>query len=132
MPDHTFTNIRKRILKARGISLTRPSLKHHRKMETTYTPPSIPDKTDLMKLVEFRSGKSVEEILLSGSLRHIEKEYGIDHSTASKWRKLLAIKSLESIKILLTPEVITGGNNGSTKLEGFSELASSSSPGDNI
>jgi len=132
MPDHTFTNIRKRILKARGVTTTRPSLKHNRRLTPIYDTPTIPNKSDLMKLVELRSGKSVEQILLSGSLRHIEKEHGIDHSTASKWRKLLAVKSLEGIKDYLSPAIITGGDNGSTKLEGFSELASSSSPGDNI
>ncbi len=132
MPDHTFTNIRKRILKSRGIQPVRSNIKQHRKLESTIDTPTISDKTDLMKLVELRSGKTVEQILLSGSLRHIEKEYGIDHSTASKWRKLLAVKSLEGIKTILTPELLTGGDNGSTKLEGFSELASSSSPGDNI
>lgn len=126
-----LSKIRNRILKSRGMKITRPSLSKHRKMEPSIATPTIENKTRLMKLVELQSGKSIEEIILSGSLRHIESTYGIDHSTASKWRKQLAVKSLEGIRNIL-PSIITGGNNGDSEPERLLELETSSSTGDNI
>jgi len=88
-------NIRDNILRERGLTTTRSSVtKHKRIVRATDSLPFL-KKTPLMRYLEVRHRQSIVDILASGSLTHIHRKYGVDRSTASKWKKRLMQQLLE-------------------------------------
>ena len=79
------SDIRKRILKQRGVELK----KHTRKPVHVAELPSPYHKTRLMQLVEHQQGQRLEFLIYTGTIYDVEKRLGVDASTISKWRKLI-------------------------------------------
>lgn len=76
MTNSPLAGYRRRILAARGLTMN--DLK------------SDDRKTAMMKWIEFREGKSIEE-LLQGSLSECADRLGTNKSTISKWKKRLGL-----------------------------------------
>ncbi len=85
MPQDT---IRERILKERGLVMTKPGHRQRRiyKVTPTY---EIISKTPTMQLMEMKycKGERLEDILMTGSLNQVVKRFHgeVDRSTVSKW-----------------------------------------------
>lgn len=79
------SDIRKRILKQRGMELKRLTRKPVHVSEL----PSPYHKTRLMQLVEHQQGQRLENIIYKGTIYDVEKKLGVDASTVSKWRKII-------------------------------------------
>jgi len=80
------SNIRKRLLKQRGVELKRLT----RKPVTVDDLPSAYRKTRLMRYIELKFGKHLEDlIMVDATIYELEKKLKVDASTISKWRKLL-------------------------------------------
>ena len=79
------SDIRKRLLKQRGVELKRLT----RKPVTVDDLPSLFPKTRLMRYIELKFGKRLEHLIMSGTLDEQEKKLGIDKTTISKWRKVI-------------------------------------------
>ncbi len=92
--------IRERILKERGLAITKPNVRQRNRTIFKVTPPAgaIP-KTKTMQLMEMKygSGHTLEEVLMSGSLNQIVKVFHgeVDRSTVSKWIDRLKLKFTE-------------------------------------
>lgn len=84
-----LTNIRDNILRERGLTTTKSSVREHKQIVKAAGSVSFLKKTPLMRYLEVRHRQSILDILASGSLTHIHRKYGIDRSTASKWKKKL-------------------------------------------
>jgi hypothetical protein len=78
--------IRQKILKQRGIAGFQPQTRQL--IEFGEQESTIP-KTHLMRYLELKHNKSIEELLDSGSNYELEKKLGVDFSTISKWRKMI-------------------------------------------
>lgn len=83
--------IRKRILRERGIVGVKPPSRKHKHYSQTPVRIAKKHKSWAMLALERQYNLPIEEILTAGSLRYIEKRFGIDHSTAGKWRKRFGI-----------------------------------------
>ena len=81
------STIRNRLLKERG--LVPVSGGKLRKVPVTQLDHL---KTDKMRLIEIKYGKTIEEMLTSGTCREVEKRYGIDFTTVSRWINKLNIR----------------------------------------
>ena len=79
------SDIRKRILKQRGVELKRLS----RKPVLIADLPAPYPKTALMKLVELRHRDKLDNLIFTGTIYEVEKRLGVDATTISKWRKLI-------------------------------------------
>lgn len=81
----TTSDIRKRILKQRGVELKKLSRKPVRfaQLPTPYK------KSRLMQLVELQFNTRLEDLIFTGTIYEAEKKLGVDASTISKWRKLV-------------------------------------------
>lgn len=90
-------DVRDRILRERGLTTTRSSVKEHKQIVRASDSVSFLKKTSLMKYLEVRHKQSIVDILASGSLTHIHRKYGIDRSTASKWKKKLRLQLMKLI-----------------------------------
>ena len=90
---------RERILKERGLREHRPAPQKHKRLQPAIkvTISAIP-KTPLMRLLEHKYGKPIEDMLVSGSLSVVAKQLGneVDTSTLSKWIKKLKLRYSES------------------------------------
>jgi len=82
----TSKQIRKRILKQRGVELA----KHTRKPATYDDLPAVYPKTRLMKYIELKFNDRLENIIFTGTIYELEKRLGIDSTTISKWRKIIS------------------------------------------
>lgn len=91
-----ISTIRDRILRERGLTVTRDDVSKHRQLSRTVDAVKV-HKTPLMRFLEVRYSDNIVNILSSGSLNYIEKKYGIDRTTASKWRKRIADELLSSL-----------------------------------
>ena len=81
------SEIRKRIQKQRGIDF-KPKTK---KVVTIEQQPTPFPKSNLMRLLELRHRKSIEELLYQGgTIYEVAKKLDIDATTVSKWRKLMS------------------------------------------
>ena len=82
----TQKQLRTRILKRRGVELEKGT-----KRPLTYDelPSSFP-KSRLMKYIELKFGDKLENLIASGTIYELAKRLGVDASTISKWRKLIA------------------------------------------
>ena len=80
------SEIRKRILKQRGVELK----KHTRKPVSVDQLPAPYDKTRLMQLIELRFGMRLDDLIFVGTIYEAEKRLGVDATTISKWRKLVS------------------------------------------
>lgn len=78
--------IRQKILKQRGIVGFQPQT---RQPVAFGEQESAVPKTTLMRYLELKHNKSIEELLASGSNYELEKKLGVDFSTISKWRKMI-------------------------------------------
>lgn len=96
--------LRNRILKERGVAPAEGG--RLRKIPRTNLERL---KTDKMKVVEQRLGKTIEEIITSGSCREVAKKYGLDFSTVSRWRKRLGLAGE-------TDDEATAGSGASSNL----------------
>ena len=85
MASPTPAEIRRRILKQRGVALK----KHTRKPIHVAELPSPYKKTRLMQLVEHQQGQRLENLIFTGTIYDVEKKLGVDASTVSKWRKII-------------------------------------------
>jgi len=128
-----ISHIKDRILKRRGIRPTRAATNKQRKLQPEIRA-ILPEskKTPLMKLLEIKYHDRIENILSSGSLKYIEKKYGVDFTTASKWRKLLAVEALRQLPPSTIKSVIGGMTIDSMEHGGLPEVESASSGGDNL
>ena len=83
--------LRDKILKRRSIARTkRPTRKHQSLTEVPFRVQKKA-KTWAMLALERQFNLPIEDILLAGSCRHIERRFGIDHSTVSKWKQRLGL-----------------------------------------
>ena len=89
LPRIKADQLRDRVLRSRGLSVTKPTPKKHRIISRGPKPVPARLKTYAMRMIEQESGKPIEIILVSHSLRQIEKKYSIDYTTAWKWRHRL-------------------------------------------
>jgi hypothetical protein len=80
------SDIRKKLLKQRGVELKRLS----RKPVPVSDLPVPFKKSDLMRLTELRFKDKIENLIKTGTIYELEKRLGVDASTISKWRKLIA------------------------------------------
>ena len=78
--------IRRRILKERGIVLKKGS----RKPVSIEELPSSYRKTNLMRLTELRFKDRLENLIFKGTIYEVEKLLGVDASTISKWRRAVS------------------------------------------
>jgi len=85
-------SIKEKILEDRGLIEHQPAKHKHRKM--VRIPPSPLDslKTPLMRYLELRHHKPIQDMLMAGSLSQVAKSLGIDPSTVSKWIKHLKLR----------------------------------------
>ena len=83
--------LREKILKGRGLVVTRTRKSTTRSL--AHRPHSVPEsmKTYAMKAFELKFGIPIETILVSGSLSIIKAKYGIDRTTACRWRRRLGL-----------------------------------------
>lgn len=79
------SDIRRRILKQRGVELKKLS----RKPVSVDQLPAPYNKTRLMQLIELRFGKRLEDLIFKCTIYEAEKKLGVDASTISKWKKLI-------------------------------------------
>ena len=79
------SDIRKRLLKQRGVEFRRLS----RKPVSVEELPAPFEKSTLMKLTELRFKERLENLIFTGTIYEVEKRLGVDASTISKWRKLI-------------------------------------------
>ena len=79
------SDIRKRILKQRGVEFKRLSRKP---VLVADLPASYP-KTTLMKLIELRFKDKLDNLIFTGTIYEVERRLGIDATTISKWRRLI-------------------------------------------
>lgn len=79
------SDIRKQILKQRGVEMKKHSRKPVRidQLRTPYK------TTRLMQLVMLQNGARLENLIFAGTIYDVEKKLGIDASTISKWRKII-------------------------------------------
>ena len=84
-----------RILKERGLLEKRPTIHKPRRLQPAIrvTISDIP-KTPLMRYLETKYGKRIEDMLMSGSLSVVAKQLGneVDTSTLSKWIKRFKLR----------------------------------------
>jgi len=81
----TLSAIRKRILKQRGVELTRLT----RKPVSLDELPSSYPKTIMMRFVEIKYKDRLENLIFTGTIYDVERKIKVDASTISKWRKLI-------------------------------------------
>ena len=79
------SDIRKRILKQRGVEFKRLSRKP---VQIADLPAPYP-KTTLMKLIELRFKDKLDNLIFTGTIYEVERRLGIDATTISKWRRLI-------------------------------------------
>ena len=86
---------REKILKERGLLEHRPAPQKHKRLQPAIRV-SIPaiSKTPLMRYLEQKYGKPIEDMLVSGSLSVVAKKLGgeVDTSTLSRWIKKLKLR----------------------------------------
>lgn len=88
-------NIREKILKERGLLERRPApRKHTRLVAEIRTTVSGISKTPLMRYLEQKYKRPIEDILVSGSLSVVAKKLGneVDTSTLSRWVKRFKLR----------------------------------------
>lgn len=92
--------IKDRILKQRGITRTLPTKGTGGSLIPTNIPITGNRKTPLMRMLELKYGKgrTIEEMLLSGSLSEIRRLLGkeVDKTTLSKWIKKFKLRFSET------------------------------------
>lgn len=86
---------RDKILKERGLLVKRPAPRKHKRLQPAVKV-SIPDipKTVLMRYLEQKYGRRIEDVLVSGSLSVVAKQLGgeVDTSTLSRWIKRFKLR----------------------------------------
>jgi hypothetical protein len=96
-------------MKKRGIQRTQREVGSHTTLsDTTKIRISPEHRTSRMELLELKHHKPIEEIILSGSLKSVEKKYSVDFTTVSKWRKLLATEALRQIPQAFLKSTVEG------------------------
>ena len=89
---------RERILKERGLLVKQPAPRRHKILQPAIrvTISGI-SKTPLMRYLEQKYGKSIEDVLVSGSLSIVAKQLGneVDTSTLSRWIKRFKLRYTE-------------------------------------
>ena len=86
---------RERILKERGLLERRPAPRKHKRLQPAIKVTVLGvSKTPLMRYLEQKYGKPIEDMLVSGSLSVVAKQLGseVDTSTLSKWIKRFKLK----------------------------------------
>ena len=85
-------SVKDRILEERGLIKHQPAKYKHGKM--VRIPPSPLDslKTPTMKYLELRHRKTIQDMLVAGSLSQVARKLGVDPSTVSKWIKHLKLR----------------------------------------
>lgn len=95
MTQLTPSDIRRKLLSERGLTVTKPHPRRHRQLRpTTKLITGGPTKTPLMKYLEQKYGRSIEELLLSGSLNVVAKllDNEVDRTTLSRWIKRFKLR----------------------------------------
>ena len=75
------------ILKQRGLKPTT-----YTGLKETTVPPPDGTKTLAMRQIEARFGRSIEELLMEGSLTQMATRLGIHFTTISHWRERLGLR----------------------------------------
>lgn len=85
-------SIKDRILEERGL-IEHQTAKHTPK-KLARIPPSPLDslKTPLMRYLELKHGKPIQDMIMAGSLSQVAKKLEVDTSTISKWIKHLRLR----------------------------------------
>jgi len=85
-------SIKDRILEERGL-IEHQTTKHAAK-RLARIPPSPLDslKTPMMRYLELKHGKPIQDMVMAGSLSQVAKKLGVDSSTVSKWIKHLKLR----------------------------------------
>ena len=79
------SDIRKKILKQRGVELARLT----RKPVPIEELPSAFPKSTLMRLIELRFKDKLENLIFAGTIYVVGKKLGVNQTTISKWRKIV-------------------------------------------
>lgn len=79
------SDIRKRLLKQRGVELARMT----RKPVTVDDLPSQFHKTRAMCYTELKYGDRLEKLLYKGTIYEVGQKLGVHPSTVSKWKKII-------------------------------------------
>ena len=99
MTKTTPTQIRRQLLKEKGLTSFKPESTKHAKLKHTPAPTLDPKlKTPMMRYLELVYGEPIERMLLSGSLSVVAKKLDneVDTSTLSKWIKKLKLRYSET------------------------------------
>ena len=83
----TASNIRKKIMKQRGVEFKKLSRKPVKVKSPAFPAPY--KKTRLMELLELRFQTRIEDLIFKGSIYDVEKRLGVDATTISKWRTFI-------------------------------------------
>lgn len=95
----TPADVKRRLLKEAGVTTTKEVGRHRKLKPTTKPSTGGPRKTPLMRYIEQKTGRTVEDLLLSGSLNHVagicnkgEAQPIVERTTLSKWIKKLRLR----------------------------------------
>lgn len=83
------SSIRKQILRERGLTVTKPGKRKHRRLAVVPATSLDELKTPTMRYLELKFCQPIEELLLLGSLGSTAEQLGINFTTVFKWRKRL-------------------------------------------
>lgn len=89
---------KERILKERGMLQRQPAPKRHKILQPAIkVTVAATSKTPLMRYLETKYGKAIEDMLVSGSLSIVAKQLGgeVDTSTLSRWIKRFKLRYSE-------------------------------------
>ena len=90
--------IKERILKERGLTEHRTAPRKHKRLRLSIEQSiSVKSKTPLMRYLEQKYGRPIDELLMSGSLSVVAKRLGneVDTTTLSKWIKRFKLRYSE-------------------------------------
>lgn len=94
-----MANLRKQILRQHGLAGFHPATKKL----MTFDESAVPfTKTPLMRLLELKHCKPIEQLLEYGSIYELESKLGVDYSTISKWRKTIRLSRQQQTSLLPT------------------------------
>ena len=95
MKHPTPPDIRRKVLKERGITSFQPERGKQRRLKPVPQPTIDPKlKTPMMRYLELVHGEPIEKMLMAGSLSVVAKRLDntVDTSTLSKWIKRLKLR----------------------------------------
>lgn len=97
MTKTSVANMRSRVLRQAGLEQFQPATHKHKQIRRKVTPTNGIYKTPLMRYLEEKYGKPIQDVLTSGSLSVVAKFWGneVDVTTISKWIKKLKLRYMK-------------------------------------